>query len=296
VAVAVGAASIARGAAQYLGVLLPLPEPVLVSAVILTFTVIAVIGVRESVGVAALMGLIEITGLIVAIIAGFLAAPDLDPRRLLPPSLASWGGVLAGAFLSFFAFIGFETLVNLAEEVRDPARTLPRGIVGAVAASVALYVAVACAVVLSGKIGDHPLVMLFPGLGATAFAAIGAIAVSNGVLVQIVLLARLFYGMADKGQLPAALATINGRTRTPVLSTLLGSLIILVMALVVPFDRLLVATNLITLSVFALVTLALWRVKRRDGVAEPAGFRVPSWVPPIAAIACVALMAGHLLP
>jgi amino acid transporter len=252
-AVAIAAASIARGTAQYLGVLVPLPEPVLVTLIILSFTGIAMIGVRESVGIAAVMSLIEITGLLAATAAGLLAAPDLDLRRMLPESGAAWGGVLSGAFLAFFAFIGFETLANMAEEVKEPRRTLPRGIIGAVAISVVLYVAVVAAIVLSGKVGAHPLLMLFPGMGAMIFAGIGVIAVANGVLVQIVMLARLFYGMASQGQLPARLAVVNPRTRTPLRATMLGGGTILVMALVVPFERLLVAANMITLGVFTLV-------------------------------------------
>lgn len=291
-AVAVAAASIARGTAHYLGVLVPLPEPALVALVILGFTVVAIIGVRESVGMAAVMGVIEIVGLVVAIVAGFWVAPSHDPSVFWPGTRDAWSGILSGAFLAFFAFIGFETLANLAEEVKEPGRTLPRGIVGAVAASVVLYVLVAAAVVLSGKTGSHPLLMLFPGMGATAFAIVGAIAVANGVLVQIVMLSRLFYGMARQGQLPRALEVVHPRTLTPIRATLAGSLIILVMAVLIPFEDLLVLANLITLGVFALVDLALWRV---HATGSTASFQVPRWLPPVAAVSCIGLMAAELL-
>lgn len=293
-AVAVAGASIARGTAQYLGVLVPLPEPVLVALIILAFTGIAAIGVRESVGIAAAMGLIEIVGLLAAIAAGLLIAPDFDLRPLWPASPAAWNGVLSGAFLAFFAFIGFETLANLAEEVKDPHRNVPRGVMGAVAASVLLYVAVVSAVVLSGRVGEHPLLMLFPGMGAAVFAAVGTIAVANGVLVQIVMLARLFYGMAKRGQLPKGLAQVHPRTRTPLRATALGGGIVLVMALAVPFEHLLVVANMITLAIFTLVALALWQVKRRPGSELGEAFRVPAWVPPLAAALCVGLMAAEV--
>jgi len=292
-AVAVAAASIARGTAHYLGVLIPLPQPLLVAGIILTFTGIAIVGVRESVGLAAAMGVIEIIGLIAATIAGFAAAPSLDPGLLWPASADSWSGVMAGAFLAFFAFIGFETLANMGEEVRDPHRTLPRAIVGAVIASMVLYVGVVSAIALSGKTGDHPLLMLFPGMGATVFAVIGAMAVANGVLVQIVMLARLFYGMARRGQLPASLGVVHPRTQTPIRATVTGSLIILVMALVVPFEDLLVLANAITLVVFTLVALSLWRVRRRADTAR-AAFQVQGWVPLAAASLCVLLLGAEL--
>ena len=291
-AVAVAAASIARGTAQYLGVLLPWPEPVLITLIILGFTGIAVIGVRESVGIAAVMGLIEILGLVIATAAGLIAAPDFDLGPMLPTSVAGWNGVVGGAFLAFFAFIGFETLANLAEEVKEPHRTVPRGIMGAVGISVVLYVAVVSAIVLSGKTGAHPLLMLFPGMGAPFFAAIGVIAVANGVLVQIVMLARLFYGMAAQGQLPAGLGAVHARTQTPVRATVLGGAIILVMALFVPFTHLLVMANMVTLGIFVLVDLALWRVQRRLGPGQ--GFSVPRWVPLAAAALCLGLMAAQL--
>lgn len=290
-AVAVAAASIARGTAQYLGVLVPLPQPVLVALVILAFTGIAIIGVRESVGLAAAMGVVEILGLIAATAAGLWAAPSFDITRFWPGSTDAWAGVFSGAFLAFFAFIGFETLANLAEETKDPHRTVPRGIVGAVAASVVLYVAVVSAIVLSGKTGSHPLLMLFPGMGATVFALVGVIAVANGVLVQIVMLARLFYGMARKGDLPSVLDSVHPRTHTPIPATLAGSLIILVMALAVPFEHLLVVANLITLAIFALVGLALSRVHRRH---EPASFQLPTWLPPAASILCLGLIAAEI--
>ncbi len=298
-AVAVAGASIARGTAQYLGVLVPLPEWLLVTLVILGFTGIAAVGVRESVAIAAVMGLIEIVGLVAAIVAGLIAAPDFDLSPMWPASAPAWEGVLSGAFLAFFAFIGFETLANLGEEVKDPHRTLPRGVMGAVGASVLLYVAVVSAVVLSGREGEHPLLMLFPGMGAAVFAAVGSIAVANGVLVQIVMLARLFYGMAKRGQLAGAmgagLAVVHPRTRTPVRATALGGGIVLVMALAVPFEHLLVVANMVTLGIFTLVALSLWRVQRRPGAERGETFRVPAWVPLLAAILCVGLMVAEAI-
>ncbi len=293
-AVAIAAASIAQGAVHYLMVLLPIPAPVLTAILIGGFTVIAAVGVRESVTMAAVMSLIEIVGLVIATLAGFLVAPDFQMAGMVPLTLAGWSGVLAGAFIAFFAFIGFETLANLAEEVKDAQRTVPRGIIGAVAASSVLYVLVATAVVLADRTGGNPLLALFEGRNVSLFAAIGSIAVANGVLVQIIMLARLFYGMASNGQLPAALGRVHRRTRTPVVATAIAGAIVLVVALMVPFEHLLVFDNAVTLIVFALVDLALCRVQRREPAVADA-FTVARWVPPTAALLAVALLLAEVL-
>ena len=294
VAVAVGAASIARGVVDYLSVLLPLSAPMLTGLVVAVFTVVAIAGVRESVGLAAGMAVIEIAGLLAATAAGLLAAPRLHFSGLVPTDLAGWQGAMAGAFIAFFAFIGFETLANLAEETRDPRRTVPRGILGAVALSAVLYVAVSSAAVLAGRTEQAPLIALFAGTHATIFAVVGVIAVGNGVLVQIVMLARLFYGMGRAGQLPALFGLVHPRTQTPATATLLAGAIVLATAVAIPFGHLLTLTNALTLGVFVLVDLALWHAKRREP-APQGGFAVPGWVPPLAALLAVALLLAEAL-
>jgi basic amino acid/polyamine antiporter, APA family len=292
--VAIAAASITRGAMHYLTVLLPLPAPLLTVLVVVGFTVIACLGVRESVGLATLLSTIEIAGLLAATAAGLLAAPEYHFAGMWPAGAMEWRGVLAGAFIAFFAFIGFETIANLAEEVKDPARTMPRGILGAVAASIVLYVAVATAAVLADSTSGRPLLDLFEGNGASVFAVVGSIAVANGVLVEIVMLARLFYGMARNGELPSILEQVDTRTRTPTVATILAGAIVLAAALLIPFEHLLVLANAVTLGVFALVDMALWRVQQREPVAA-GRFATPGWVPPLAALLAVVLMLAEFL-
>lgn len=292
--VAITTAAIASGAVQYLATLIHAPAVALISAIVLCFTAIAVAGVRESVGLAVILGLIEISGLIVAIVAGFLAAPGRDLAAMLPLDAAGWNGVIAGAFIAFFAFLGFETMANMAEEVKDARRVLPRAMLGAIGISIILYALVAIAVTVADRAGDNPLLDLFEGRNAAIFAAASALAIANGVLVGIVMLARLFYGMAHNGQLPAALAAVSARTRTPIAATALAGGFILAVALVFPFEHLLVWTNVLTLAVFTVVDLALWRLQRRTGVARE-GFAVPHFVAPLAAAVSLALLAAEFL-
>jgi basic amino acid/polyamine antiporter, APA family len=291
-ATGVAAASIAHGAAVYLRELIALDPRFITTLVIAANTAVAIYGVKSSVGLAATIGALEILGLLAAIVAGLYLAPDFKVHDVLPVGIAGWLGTVSGAFVAFFAFIGFETLVNLAEEVKNPTRTVPMSIVGAIAASVALYVMVALSVVLSDQTGGNPLLNLFEGKLALIIAAIGSVAIANGVLVEIVMLSRLFYGMARIGQLPQAIGRIDPFTRTPVVATLVAGAIILAAALLVPFDRLLVAANAMTLIIFLFVDASLLLVKRRDRSPPPA-FCVPQSVPPAAiAVTMVLLLAG----
>jgi basic amino acid/polyamine antiporter, APA family len=292
-AVAISAASIARGAAHYIGVFLPLPGGVLAGGLVALFTAVAALGVRESVGLAAVMGAMEIAGLLVATLVGVAAAPEFHAAGMVPAGWEGWRGVFAGAFIAFFAFIGFETLANLAEETLDARRIVPLVIVGSIAASLALYLGVSIAAVLADSGADAPLLDLFGGPGGDAFALLGAVAVSNGVLVQVIMLARLFYGMAGNHQLPAVLARVHPRTRTPVPATLVAGGLVLAGIALASFDQLLVLANAATLLLFALVDLSLWRVQRH----APAGagrFAAPRWMPPLAAALALLLLLAEL--
>jgi APA family basic amino acid/polyamine antiporter len=292
--VAVTTAAIASGAVRYLAALVHAPATLLVAGIVLCFTAVAAMGVRESVAVAVILGLTEIGGLLAASVAGFRLAPDIDLLAMLPLSSSGWSGAIAGAFIAFFAFLGFETMANMAEEVKDARRVVPRAILGAIGVSIGLYMLVAIAVTVAGRGGDNPLLDLFEGRHAAIFAAASALAVANGVLVGIVMLARLFYGMACNGDLPAILATVSARTRTPIVATLGAGGFILAVAALFPFEHLLVWTNVLTLGVFATVDLALWRLQRRGrSAAENLG--IPPAIPPLAAAVTIALLAAELL-
>jgi len=291
-ATGIAAASIAHGAAVYLRELIALDPWFLTTLVIAANTAIAIYGVKMSVGLAAAIGALEILGLLAAVVAGLYLAPDFKVHDIVPVDIAGWRGAFGGAFIAFFAFIGFETLVNMAEEAKNPTRTVPMGIVGAIAASVALYVMVALSVVLSDQTGGNPLLNLFEGKPALIFAAIGSVSIANGVLVEIVMLSRLFYGMARIGRLPQAIGRIDPFTRTPVLATLAAGAIILATALLVPFERLLVAANAMTLVIFLFVDASLLLIKRRDRSPPPA-FCAPRLAPPAAvAVTMILLLAG----
>jgi amino acid transporter len=251
------------------------------------------------------MTMIEVGGLLAVVAAGL---PDLPPAGAilsdLPARLAQFdpAAVIAGAFLSFFAYIGFENLANMAEEAREGERTLPTALLLSLAVSTALYVLVAAVAAGSTATGDLPAEdgALLLGIGARspwfsadAFAAVALVAVSNGVLIEILMLSRLLYGMARRGWLPAWLGTVHKRTATPLPATLLAGAA--VYGLSISFDTAFLAgtTSAITLVVFTVVGGALWRLKQ----AQPrrSGFAVPGFVPPLAVALCLGLALAQLL-
>ena len=291
-AVAVAAASIARGAAGYLSVLIPGDQSTFTILLVAGFSAVAISGVRASVGWAAAIGAAEILGLLVATVAGLRMAPEWHFEGMIPNDPAGWKGVIAGSFVAFFAFIGFETLANLAEEVEDAPRVVPRAILYALGASLILYLGVAIAAVMAHQRGAFVLLELFAGKSAVIFAFVAFLSVANGVLVEIMMLSRLFYGMARNGQLPGVLARVEPRTGTPAIAVAVSGAIVLIVALFVPFDSLLVAANALTLCIFALVDVALLLVKARDQTPH-SGFVAPRWTPLVGAILALALFAGE---
>ncbi len=214
-----------------------------------------------------------------------------------------WYGVLAGASIVFFAFIGFDIVATMAEETKTPQRDLPRGILVSLAIVTVLYVAVS--VVLSGMVSYTQLRTVPGGKSAnlaTAFSAnginwaskiiaVGALAgLTTVVMVLLLGQCRVLFAMARDGLLPRALAKTGSRG-TPVRITVLVAVVVAATASVFPISKLEEMVNVGTLFAFILVSAGVI-VLRRTRPDLPRGFRAP-WVPllPIASIAaCVWLM------
>ncbi len=301
----VSAAAVANGFAGYLQAFVETPRPLAVALLVVVLGLVAAWGIGESVTTVGVMTLVEAGGLILVIWAGSEALTErpLALAELVPPlDAALWGGVLAGSLLAFYAFIGFEDMVNVAEEVKDVTRTLPTAIIVTLVTTLLLYVAVALVAVRALPIEDlaaseAPLALLYERGTQTSPAAIGSIALIatvNGALIQIIMASRVLYGLASQGLLPAALARVNPRTRTPLIATALVCVLMLALGVALPITPLAQASSAITLSVFALVNLALWCVKRRD--PRPAGLLVfPSWVPVAGFFVSAGFVAAALL-
>jgi amino acid transporter len=289
----ISAAAVLRGGAGYLGLMLPFSQTQLILGLGLGLIAIACLGVLESIGFAALLTLIEVGGLALVIWAGFTAPPVA--AYLSPPEIP-WAGIGAAAALAFFAFIGFEDIVNMAEEVRDPTRTMPRAILAALVITTALYLIVSTAAiravpqdVLAGSESPLALVWATRGGSVAILPAIAGVAALNGVLAQIVMAARVLFGLGKRAPSLAIFHHAHPRLGTPILATALAGALMLAAALSLPVSTLAEATSLTLLAVFALVNLSLIFLKRRTPEAP---FRVPMIVPVFGAFASFAALAA----
>jgi len=290
----VSASTIVNGFVGYLHVFVAVPDALAIVLLVLALGALAVWGIQESVTAATVITLIEVGGLLFIIAVAGDSLTTLPARwpELLPPLDAGiWHGILLGTFLAFYAFIGFEDMVNVAEEVRDPVRVLPRAILLALAVASVLYVLVALIAVLAFPPAElagsrAPLADIYTratGAPPTLISFISMFAIINGALIQIVMAARVLYGMSRERWLPAWLGRVHPRTRTPVAATILVTLLILALALWLPLETLARTTSFVILAVFALINLALLRIKHRD--PHPAGVRTyPAWIPLVGAL------------
>jgi amino acid transporter len=267
---------------------------------LLILTGIVFRGIRESMWVNVTCTLIEAGGLILVVLVGasywgsvdYLATPSAiggDPAALL---------IMQGAVLAFFAFIGFEDMYNVAEEVRDPERNLPLGLILAMAGAALLYIAVAVtavSVVPWGDLAEAPgpitevVGRAAPSIPPMVFAAITLFAVANTALVNYVTASRLIYGMARQGLLPAALGSVHAARRTPHLAIAALFLVLAPLAVLGTIAELAAATVLLLLFVFMVVNGALFILKRREG-EQPGRFEIPLFVPALGAIVCFVLV------
>lgn len=302
----VSASAVAIGAAGYLAGLTGVAQPVLIALVVVTMGLVAWWGISQSVTVAAIITVIEILGLAFVILWGFGVAErgGVASAELWPTAEAEvWGGIAAASLLAFFAFIGFEDMVNVAEEVKDPTHALPRAIFLTLVLATVLYVATCIAVLVSVPLDTlagaaAPLMLVFaeaPEAVRAGFSAVAIVATVNGVLIQMIMASRVLYGLADRGQLPPMLAHVSPGTRTPSVATACVAAMILGFSLLSPIEALAGWTSQIVLGVFVVVNLALIRIKSR---VPDAGdhFHTPTLVPVFGVLTSALLFLSGFIP
>lgn len=297
----VSSATMVNGFIGYLAVFTPAPPLLSILLVVALITALACWGISESVMVAAIITAIEIGGLIVVIVAlgGEFETLPLRWPELIPPLEASpWMGIMLGAFLAFYAFIGFEDMVNVAEEVIDPVRTLPRAIIIALVAASLLYIIIALLAVLSLPLAqlsasDAPMVSLLETKSerlATIVGGISLIAILNGALVQVIMGARLLYGMAKQNIAPKIFGHIAEKTLTPVYATLTIGFVIALLAAAFPLTTLAKITSFIIISVFSLVNFALLNILYSEQAAVKVNVAKLA-LPAVGGVLCLILLA-----
>ena len=304
----IAAAAIAVGSAGYLAELINLPKEVLVTCIVLGMATIASWGIRESVAIAGAMTLVEVAGLLVIIYFGLVNEPNslsALPAALMPPPTdwSAMSGVLAASMITFFAFIGFDDVVNLVEEAKNPKKIMPWAIGITLSIVTVLYVLVSFVTAQNVSVQDltgtsAPISLLFErltGLPPLVITMIAIIATMNGVVIMLIMAARVAYGMAKEGRLPAWIGAVSPRTKTPLRATILVAAAVLVLAIFTPLDTLAETSSEVLLLVFVMINLALVWFKIK-GVPAPAGtFTVHIAFPILGAVFCVALLLGASL-
>ena len=258
-------------------------------------------GIRESMWVNVLCTLVEASGLILVVAVGLSYWGSVNLLEMPPAAVdqGEWLILMQGAVLTFFAFIGFEDTLNVAEECRDPQRTIPLGLILAMSMAAVLYIAIAVTAVsvvpwqeLAAAPGPITEVVrrAAPLIPPIVFTGITLFAVANTALVNYVTASRLIYGMAHQGLLPLRFGDVHAERRTPHIAILALFLVAMPLALFGTIAELAAATVLLLLLVFAVVNAALFVLKRRPG--EKHGyFEIPLAVPALGALVCLFLVA-----
>jgi amino acid transporter len=296
----ISAATISRGFVGYLHLYWQIPPVFAITGLCLVMGTITSMGIKESAWAITLITLLEVAGLFFVLgVATWDKTPIQQPEQMM---MAGITPLVLGVFLAFYAFIGFEDMVNLAEEVQEPERTLPRAIGLSIGLSSILYIAVAVVGVLyvdlsalaeSGSplafmVSDYPAAVSIIGL-------IGMVAITNGALTQIIMASRMLYGMARRSLLPKIFAQVSERTHTPVLNTWLVTATILGFALFLPLATLAKITSAMMLVIFIVVNLSLIRVRKRYKDSPRPAFQVWPWVAPLGIAVNLALLGYELV-
>lgn len=296
----ISSAAVLRGGTGYLVGLVDIPQGWLIAGLGMALTGVAIIGVLESLTLAALFTLVEVIGLLLVVWAGFDAPAVADWTM---PAFSDWQllapGIGIGASLAFFAFIGFEDIVNMAEEVKDPERNLPRAIVYSLVITTLLYMLVSVAALRAVppdllQASDRPLALVWEmgtGRGAAFLAVIALVAALNGALAQIVMAARVLFGLGKRSPMLQLFHSAHPRLGTPMRASILLGIAVVSAALLLPVSSLAEMASGLLLAVFFLVNLSLVRLKARE---PDAPFQVALWVPWVGLLAALAALVFSL--
>ncbi|MFS0705658.1 APC family permease [Cellulomonas sp. 179-A 9B4 NHS] len=295
---------------DYLAELVTVPTLVAAWVFVLLVAGVNAVGVSESVRVNLVLTAVEVTGLVVILVIGARAflAGEGDPSRAmtLTSDGPAWMAVLGGTALAFYALLGFEDSVNLAEECRHPRRDFPRALFGGILITGVIYLAVAFTTsmlveteTLANSTGPLLEVVRVAGLvfPPWLFALIALVAVSNTALINMIMASRVVYGMSREGIVPGWLGKVGRRRQTPWTAILFTTVIALTLVSTGDLSGLADTTVLLLLLVFATVNVSVLVLRRRtrdDDDATPHGdaertFRAPTWAPVLGTVASLVL-------
>ena len=284
----VSVATLAHGFAGYLKVFFDFPDALIIIFLVLFVGLVCAWGIAQSVLIASIMTVVEIIGLLIILYVGrdaFMLVPVKFPEMIPPLNISIWAGIFMGSFIAFYAYLGFEDIVNVAEEAIKPRINIPLAIIISLIVTTLFYILISVVAVLlispqELALSDAPLAMLYKtttGQSPVVITIISLISVINGALIQVIMASRVLYGMSRKEWLPEKIGEINATTHTPLIATTIVTALVLFFTLIFPLLSLAKITSFITLVIFTLINFALLKIKISK--REFDGFSVPLWVP-----------------
>ncbi|WP_405218431.1 APC family permease [Agrococcus sp. Ld7] len=288
-------------AGDYLAAFIDVPTAIAAPIFLLLVAALNARGIRESLGGNVVMTIIELSGLVIIVVAVavMLGAGGGDVARVTQfpdganPALAT----LAATIIAYYSFVGFETSANVAEEIRNPRKVYPRALIGSMLVAGVIYLLVGLASAIALPPGDlagssAPLLDVFDATGVPVpgwvFSLIALVAVANGALLTMIMASRLAYGMAEQRLLPPVLSRVLPKRRTPWVAIVATTAVAMGLTLVGDLATLAETVVLLLLFVFLSTNVAVL-VLRRDR-AERDHFRVWTWVPVLGVASCILLL------
>jgi basic amino acid/polyamine antiporter, APA family len=287
---------------------IPIVFNILSFGIIAAITVILVIGIKESARANTIMVLIKLIVLSLFIFVGF---HYVKPANWTPFAPNGWAGIQAGAAIVFFAYIGFDAVSTVAEEVKNPKRDLPIGIIGSLIICTIFYIIVAA--VFTGIIPYKALVKTLSNSQAEPLTLaiqyanietwgnffVGVIAFGSVVAHTAVLLVfqmgqpRIFFSMSRDGLLPKSFSKVHLKYRTPYITTILTGLVVGITSMFTSIDEMVDLTNIGTLFAFILVCIGIMILRKKDPLRERS-FKTPlvPLIPILGIVSCLYLMLG----
>ena len=276
------------------------------AVIVVLVSALLVIGIKQSADTNTLLVGIKAAVLVVFVVAGasYINRDNLTP--FIPANTGAfgqfgWSGVLRGAGVMFFAYIGFDAVSTAAQEAKNPSRDMPIGILSSLAICTVIYIAVA--IVLLGIVPYQQLNVADPlavGIDATGLRWLSPVikiaalfGLFSTMLVNLLAQTRIFYSMSRDGLLPRVFATVHPKFRTPHVSTIMTGLIIAMLAGLTRIDVLSQLVSIGTLLAFVLVSIGII-ILRKTLPDAPRPFRTPGvpYVPVVGALICLAQMVG----
>ncbi|KAK48552.1 amino acid permease [Caballeronia jiangsuensis] len=267
--------------------------------VMMAITALLSVGVKESTRINNIMVAIKVTVVLLVIAVGVFHVKPANWHPFMPNG---WSGVFGAAAVMFFAFIGFDSVSSAAEEVKNPKRDLPIGIISSLAVCAVLYVAVAA--VVTGIVpaaqfanNPHPVSFALQMAGQNWVAGFIDLGAVLGMLTVILVMSygqtRVIYAMSRDGLLPARLSKVHPRFATPFFTTWIVGIFFGLIGALVPLNVLAELINIGTLAAFSMVSIAVL-ILRRTHPELPRAFRCPGVpvVPVLAVASCLFLMAN----